>query len=72
MFVQNLRILISPMDSNKETRKQNIYNNRTKDKKQIDIEKKLQNKQSKLRKKERKIIESDEIWEEWEEWENNN
>jgi hypothetical protein len=60
------------MDSNKETRKQNIYNNRTKDKKQIDIEKKLQNKQSKLRKKERKIIESDEIWEEWEEWENNN
>jgi hypothetical protein len=54
---------------NKETRKQNIYNNRTKNKKQIDIEKKLQNKQSKLRKKERKKIESDEIWEEWE---NNN
>jgi len=68
MFVQNLKTSISPMD-NKETRKQNIYNNRTKNKKQIDIEKKLQNKQSKLRKKERKKIESDEIWEEWE---NNN
>lgn len=66
MFVQNLKTSISPMDNNKETRKQNIYNNRTKDKRQIDIEKKLQNKQSKLRKKERKMIEADEIWEEWE------